>query len=327
MEKLIIIGGGPAALAAAIYAARAQLVPVVMVGEKSGGQLMLTTEVENFPGMAEGIMGPELMQAMKKQAEKFGARIREERVTTVSFKPGELELRGGSGEETRAEAVIVATGAEALSLGIPGEAEYMGRGVSYCAICDAAFFKEKEVVVVGGGDAAMEEALALAKFANKVTIVHRRDSFRASRVMQERVLKHEKIEVWWRTEVEEIVGEGVVRAVRVKSMANGQTREVRAEGVFVAIGHRPATEFLRGQVAVDEKGYIKTGVTYPQVNPKSEIRNSKESFWLHNYPTMASVPGVFAAGDNVDFRYRQAATAAGMGVMAALDAEKWLEGR
>lgn len=347
-KKLAIIGSGPAGYAAAIYTARAQLTPVVYAGVKGGGQLMLTTEVENYPGWEIGKMGPELMLGMRKQAERFGAEIIDHDVVRVDLSvrpfriwaghhlhkepeaghihpepmtqdmiPDHRMVRDDRTHEDydTAQAVIITTGAESVPLGIPGEADYIGRGVSYCAVCDAAFFKGKRVFVAGGGDAAMEDTLALTKFASKVTIIHRREAFRASKIMQERVLsKKNLVDVLWNSEVTEVLGnrEKVI-GIKITNKQTGKIQERAADGVFVAIGHKPATEFLGGQIDLDEKGYVKTGLNYPQDS------------WLTGYPTMTSVPGVFAAGDNVDFRYKQAATAAGMGVMAALDAEKWLE--
>ena len=308
--KVIVIGSGPAGYAAAIYLARAELKPLVLAGEKSGGQLMLTTEIENYPGFPKGIMGPQLMLEMRAQAERFGAEIIDKNVNQVDFSQKPLVIEGN-----RAEAVIIATGAESLPLGVVGEADYIGRGVSYCAVCDAAFFKGKRVFVVGGGDAAMEDTLALTKFAKKITVIHRRDQFKASKIMQARVLAaKDKVDVLWNSGAVEVLGDGVkIRTIKVKNLLTGKITEEETDGLFVAIGHKPATSFLKGQVELDEKNYIKTGVNYGGVD------------WLTGYPTMTSVPGVFAAGDNVDFRYKQAATAAGMGVMAALDAEKWLE--
>ncbi len=334
-RKLIIIGGGPAGYAAAIYAARAQLQPLVFAGEKHGGQLMLTTEVENYPGFKEGILGPELMLTMRGQAERFAAEVVDQNVLKVdlSARPFRIWTTGdyahGNGHDTKGEyktdALLITTGAESIPLGVKGERELTGRGVSYCAVCDAAFFKDKRVFVVGGGDAAMEDTMALTKFALTVTVIHRRERFRASKIMQERVLNNKKVAVWWNTQVVEVIGDGQkIRAIRVKNLQTGEEREEMAEGLFVAIGHTPATEFLQGSgVELDEKGYVITGMTYP-LHSKFQQPNTKESLWLTGYPTMTTVEGVFAAGDNVDFKYRQAVTAAGYGVMAALDAERWL---
>jgi thioredoxin reductase (NADPH) len=310
-KQVIIVGGGPAAYAAATYTARAQLESLVFVGERSGGQLMSTTMVENWPGSEHGIMGPELMLAMRAQAERFGAKIVEENVVSVDFAAPFFRVN-----DKGAQSVIIATGAESLPLGVTGEQELTGRGVSYCAVCDGAFFRNKKVFVVGGGDAAMEDTLALTKFASEITVIHRRETFRASKIMQERVINNPKVKVWFNREVIKVIGDGIrLTGIIVKDKVAGKVTEYEAEGLFVAIGHKPATDFLRGHVDLDEKGYVKTMLNYGQAD------------WLDGYPTMTSVAGVFAAGDNVDFRYRQAATAAGFGVMAALDAEKWLESR
>lgn len=320
-RKVIVIGSGPAGYAAAIYLARAELKPVVLAGEKSGGQLMLTSEIENYPGFTEGIMGPQLMLKMRDQAVRFGAEIKEIDIKEVDFKKHPFSVG-----EYETEAVIIATGAESVPLGVEGEAEYIGRGVSYCAVCDAAFFKQKIVAVVGGGDAAMEDTLALTKFAKKIILIHRRDQFRASKIMQERVLKQkDKIEVRWNTMAVQVKGDKTkVNGLIVKDTQTGAIQELGVEGVFVAIGHKPATQFLNGQIELDDKGYVKTGLTYGfEANAMNQ--NSTESIWLKGYPTMTSVPGVFAAGDNVDFRYKQAGTAGGFGIMAALDAERWMD--
>lgn len=327
-KQVTIVGSGPAGYAAAVYLARAQLATLVFAGEKSGGQLMLTTEIENYPGFPKGIMGPQLMMDMRAQAERFGAEIIDKDVRKVDFSKQPFVV-----DEYQTQAVIIATGAESTLLGVAGESDYIGRGVSYCAVCDAAFFRGKRVFVVGGGDAAMEDTLALLKFARKITVIHRRDSFRASKIMQERVLaKKEIVDVMWNSEVTQVTGnpsagsgQGKLTGISVKNNVTGNITEYEADGLFVAIGHKPMTGFLRGQLDLDDKGYIKTGLTYP-VNVKAQSLNVKtESPWLHGFPTMTSVPGVFAAGDNVDFRYRQASTAAGFGVMAALDAERWLD--
>ena len=265
---------------------------------------MLTTEVENFPGFAKGKPGPELMAEMRQQAERFGADIRDQFVTKVDFSARPFKLQIADKEEITADAVILATGAESRMLGIPGEKELLGRGVSVCAVCDAAFFKDKTVFVAGGGDAAMEDALALTKFAKSVTLVHRRDKFRASKIMQDRVLSNDKVEVLYNTVVTEVMGDPMVQKIRIKQ--DSQEKEVPADGFFLAIGHTPMTKLFAGQIELDEAGYIVT-------------KTSKMS------TSMTSVEGVFAAGDAVDFRYRQAITAAGMGCAAALDVERWLE--
>ncbi|MDR7554872.1 MAG: thioredoxin-disulfide reductase [Armatimonadota bacterium] len=302
MRDVVILGGGPAGLTAAIYAARANLAPLVIEGSQAGGQLMLTTLVENYPGFPDAIMGPELMQAMRKQAERVGAEFRTEDATAVDFTRRPFVITTQSGEHIAARAVIVATGASARMLGVPGEERLLGRGVSTCATCDGFFFRKKDVVVVGGGDSAMEEALYLANLARSVTVIHRRDRLRASKIMQERAFKHPAITFVWNTVVEEIVGDGVVQAVRLRDVQSGAVTERKTDGVFVAIGHVPNTALFRGQLELDDAGYIK-------------LRDR----------SMTSVEGVFAAGDVHDHTYRQAVTAAGYGCMAAIDAERWLQ--
>ncbi|MFZ0012536.1 MAG: thioredoxin-disulfide reductase [Acidimicrobiia bacterium] len=301
-EKLIIIGSGPAGLTAALYSARADLNPLVFEGLAAGGQLMITTDVENYPGFPDGIMGPELMDQFRKQAERFGARMRQVDVTSVDFGSRPFKVDVGADEYT-ADAVIVATGAEAKWLGIPGEQALTGKGVSACATCDGFFFRDQELVVVGGGDTAMEEALFLTKFASKVTVVHRRDEFRASKIMAARVLEHPKVEVLWNTVVTEIHGEDTVDSVTLENTTDGSTRDYATDGVFVAIGHKPTTDLFVSQLELDANGYLIAG---------------------SNGGTRTSVEGVFAAGDVADHTYRQAVTAAGTGCMAAIDAERWL---
>ncbi len=300
-HKVVIVGGACAGYTAAIYAARARLEPVVISGRESGGQLMLTTEVENYPGFPTGILGPELMDLFRKQAERFGAKIVDKNVTKVDFQRRPFRL-DAEGELFEAESVIIATGASAKWLGIPSETRLRGHGVSSCATCDGAFFPDKDLIVVGGGDSAMEESLFLTRFAKTITIVHRRDEFRASKIMQERVLTHPKIQVVWDSVVEEVLGTEKVEGARLRNLKTSVVSERKAQGFFLAIGHEPNTKVFRGQVDVDAKGYVV----------------------LKNH-TSTSVPGVFAAGDVHDARYRQAITAAAAGCRAAMDAEKWLE--
>ena len=303
MDDVAIVGSGPAGYTAGIYAGRANLQPILFEGLESGGQLMLTTDVENYPGFVDGIMGPELMQVFKGQAERFGTTIKTEIIDSIENIDGGFKLKSSKGEY-EFKTVIIASGASARWLGVDGEKELQGYGVSACATCDGFFFKEKEVAVVGGGDSAMEEALFLTKFAKKVYVIHRRDQFRASQIMQDRVLNHEKIEVVWNSTVEKINGEGAVSSILIKNTVDSSEKELNLDGVFVAIGHDPNVGFLDGFIELDDKGYIKTGFTTE---------------------TSTSVPGVFAAGDVADSIYRQAITAAGTGCQAAIDAERWLE--
>lgn len=303
VEDLAIIGSGPAGYTAGLYAARANLEPILFEGLESGGQLMLTTDVENYPGFQDGIMGPELMQEFKTQAEKFGTKILPLTVTSIKEISEGFEMVTNK-DTYLSKSVIISSGASAKWLGIEGENRLQGYGVSACATCDGFFFKDKIVTVVGGGDSAMEEALFLTKFANKVTIIHRRDSFRASAIMQERVFSHDKIDVLWNKEVKEIKGKDSVSSVDLKDTTSGEIVELGTDAVFVAIGHTPNVGFLDGLLDLDEKGYIKTGFTTP---------------------TSTSKEGVFAAGDVADSIYRQAVTAAGTGCQAAMDAERWLE--
>ena len=301
VREVIVIGGAAAGYTAALYAARANMEPLVIEGISWGGQLMITSDVENYPGYPEGVLGPEMMQEFRKQAERFGTEFLTDDVTKVDFSERPFRVWVGD-DEYRAETVIVATGANARQLGLESERRLQGRGVSYCAVCDAAFFREKEVVVVGGGDSAMEEATFLAKFASKVTLVHRRDAFRASQIMTDRAQATDKIEFVLDSVVEEVLGDGLVTGVVVRNVKTDERTEIPAEGFFVAIGHDPTTELFKGQLDMDESGYLVTkGKT-----------------------TETNVPGVFAAGDVQDHVYRQAVTAAGSGCMAALDAERWL---
>ncbi|THJ22062.1 MAG: thioredoxin-disulfide reductase [Nitrospira sp. CG24E] len=302
MRNVVIIGSGPAGLTAAVYAARANLSPLLIEGWQSGGQLTTTTEVENYPGFAKGIMGPELMKEMRSQAERFGTIFKTGDVTAVDLKNRPFKITVDGEETLRARTLIVATGASAIQIGLKNEARLTGHGVSTCATCDGFFFKGKELIVVGGGDSAMEEATFLTKFATKVSIVHRRDKLRASKIMQDRAFKNEKISFVWNSAVEDILGNDVVTGVRVKNLVTGKVTELPCAGVFVSIGHRPNTSLFSGQIDMDAKGYIRT------------IEG-----------TATNVPGVFAAGDVQDSTYRQAVTAAGSGCMAAIDAEHFLE--
>ncbi len=303
-RKVIIIGSGPAGYTAAIYAARANLAPLQFTGVQAGGQLMLTTLVENYPGFVDGLMGPELMETFRKQAERFGTEMVGEDVTAVDFSRRPFVVRAGDAEY-RSHTVIIATGASAKLLGLEAETRLMGRGVSTCATCDGFFFKDQDIMVVGGGDSAMEEALYLARLGRTVTVVHSRDTLRASKIMQERAFKNPKIGFIWDSTVEDILDplQGRVTAVRLRNLRTGALTERRVDGLFIAIGHRPNTEIFRDQLELLPNGYIK-------VKPGT---------------TQTSVPGVFAAGDVQDFTYRQAVTAAGSGCMAALEAERYLE--
>lgn len=327
LRNVIIIGSGPAGLTAAIYAARADLKPLVLAGVKWGGQLMLTTEVENYPGFVEGIMGPALMEKFRHQAERFGAEIVTADVTAVDFskRPFELFIGSpppqGSGEVYQSKAVIIATGAQTNWLGLPNEQRLIGKGVSSCASCDAFFFKDKKVAVVGGGDSAMEEALTLTKFATEVTVIHRRDEFRASKIMIDRARANKKISFITNSVVVDIVGEDKVMGIKIQNVVDKKFRELLVDGIFVAIGHSPATDIFKGQVELDEKGYV---VRKAKGNP-STLRQSQGSGPTGAYGMMTSVEGVFVAGDVHDYHYKQAVTAAGYGCMAALEVERWLE--
>ncbi|HVF52190.1 MAG TPA: thioredoxin-disulfide reductase [Actinomycetota bacterium] len=300
-NSVVIIGSGPAGLTAAVYSARANLEPLMIEGIEAGGQLMLTTEVENYPGFVDGIMGPELMERMRKQAARFGTRYVTDTVTRVDLDTHPFTIATGD-DSYSADALIIATGASARMLSVPGERELLGHGVSTCATCDGFFFRDHELLVVGGGDSAIEEAVFLTRFASKVTIVHRRDTLRASKIMQDRAFANAKIDFIWDSTVTEILGDAKVSGARIKNLKTGDESEVAAGGIFVAIGHTPNTKLFEGKLDLTG-GYITTAP------------NSSET----------SVPGVFAAGDVVDFRYRQAITAAGMGCMAAIDAERYLE--
>jgi thioredoxin reductase (NADPH) len=306
--KVLIIGSGPAGYTAAIYAARANLEPIVVQGLQPGGQLTITPDVENYPGFAEAIQGPWLMEQMQKQAEHVGARLMFDVITEVDFSTRPFRAIGDSGDVYTGDTVIIATGAQARWLGLPSEKDFQGAGVSACATCDGFFFRGKEICVVGGGNSAVEEALYLTNHASKVTVIHRRDGFRAEKIMQDRLFRHPKIEVVWDSVVEEIVGtdgQGAPRevtGVRIRNVKTGAERVLPVQGVFVAIGHDPATRIFRGKIDMDEQGYV---ITAPD-------------------STRTSVPGVYAAGDVKDKIFRQAITAAGMGCMAALEAEKFI---
>ncbi len=313
-RKVLIAGSGPAGLTAAVYTARAQLDPVVVEGEPSstsdqpGGQLMLTTEVENFPGFPDGIMGPELMTAMRSQADRFGAELLTAKVSRLDLSGSPFRVWTGDPEAAEptyeAEAVIVATGARALMLGVPGEDRLLGYGVSTCATCDGFFFRSQHIAVVGGGDSALEEAMFLTRFASKVTLVHRRDQLRASRIMQDRAAANPTIDFLWNSQVTEVLGDGKVTGIRLVDTVTGSESELPVTGVFVAIGHEPNTAVLDGQLELEDNGYVRT------------FGGSR-----------TSVEGVFVCGDVQDHTYRQAITAAGSGCMAAIDAERWLESR
>jgi thioredoxin reductase (NADPH) len=301
-RNVVVIGSGPAGYTAALYAARANLKPLVLKGIEAGGQLMLTTDVENYPGFPEGVLGPELMEIMEKQAARFDAEMLHQSATKVDLSSRPFGVWSGD-EEWRARTVIVATGAAARMLGVEGERRLLGHGVSTCATCDGFFFRGQELAVVGGGDSAMEEALFLTRFATKVTVVHRRDQLRASKIMQDRAFSNEKIDFAWDSVVEEILGDGQVSGVRLKNVKTDEPKDIGVAGVFVAIGHIPNTVLFKGQLEMTDGGYV-------------VVREPS---------THTSVEGVFAAGDVVDFTYRQAVTAAGMGCKAAMDAERFLE--
>ena len=301
-RSVVILGGGPAGLTAALYTARANLAPLVLQGPEPGGQLLTTTDVENYPGFAEGILGPELMERFADQAARFGAELRYGSVTAVDVAQRPFRLLVDDDDVVLADAVIIATGASAKYLGLANEQRLVGRGVSACATCDGAFFREQDVAVVGGGDAAMEEALFLTRFATRVYVIHRRDTLRASQIMQERALAHPKITFVWNTVVEDVLGEDAVEGLRLHDVQTDERSTLSVHGLFVAIGHQPNTAIFQGWLEMDELGYIRT-------QPGS---------------TYTSMPGVFAAGDVQDHVYRQAVTAAGSGAMAAIDAERWL---
>jgi len=302
MENVIILGTGIAGCTAAIYTARANLAPLLISGMEDGGQLTLTTDVENFPGFPEGVQGPELVEKCKKQAERFGAKFKVDLATEFKQVDNGFELTLMSGEKLQTKSLIVSTGASARWLGLESEEKYKGRGVTTCATCDGALFKDKDVIVIGGGDSAMEESTFLTKFASKVTIIHRRDEFRASQIMRERVLKNEKINVIWDTEIKEVLGDGkFVSGVKLKNVKTGEEKDFPCKGVFLAIGHVPNTKLFKDKLDLDDHGYLKA------------------DRFMHT-----NIPGVFAAGDVQDKKYRQAITAAGTGCQAAMEAEKYL---
>lgn len=301
--KVLIIGSGPAGYTAAIYTARANLKPMLVAGMQPGGQMTITTDVENYPGFANPIQGPWLMEQMKEQAEHVGTEMVSDLITSVDLKSNPKKLVGDSGDIYLADAVIIATGAQAKWLGLPSEQTFQGKGVSACATCDGFFYRGKEVIVVGGGNSAVEEALFLTNFATKVTVIHRRDTFRAEKIMQDRLFKNPKIEVIWDSALEEITGDANgVTGAKIKNLKTGQITDKKVDGVFVAIGHKPSTDLFKGQVDIDNEGYI---VTKPD-------------------STATNIPGVFAAGDVKDKVFRQAVTAAGMGCMSALEADKYI---
>ena len=301
--KVLIIGSGPAGYTAAIYTARANLKPMLVAGMQEGGQMTITSDVENYPGFADPIQGPWLMEQMKAQAEHVGTEMISDIIVSVDLKSNPKKAIGDSGDVYLADAVIITTGAQAKWLGLPSEEQYKGKGVSACATCDGFFYKGKEVVVVGGGNTAVEEALFLTNFASKVTVIHRRDAFRAEKIMQDRLFNNPKIEVIWDSALEEVTGDGkTVTGTKIRNLKTNKVTDLKAQGVFVAIGHKPATEIFKGQVDIDSEGYI---ITKPD-------------------STATNIPGVFAAGDVKDKVFRQAVTAAGMGCMAALEADKYI---
>ena len=324
MNEVIIVGSGPSGYTAATYLARARMEPLLFSGTEIGGQLMYTTEVENYSGFPEGVNGPDLMFAMRRQAERFGTKIIDSLITKIEKTDGGFTVWQGETQH-QARAVILSTGARSRTLSLPREKELTGRGVSTCAVCDAAFFRDRETYVVGGGDSAMEDALALTKHAKKVHMVHRRGEFRASKIMQERVLSHPKIEVHWNTEVIALQDDGQrLTGLTLRDNQSKTERQVPTDGLFFAIGHVPSTAFVKDTVELTGEGYIATRLSFDKTCLNLAQQNLDEQGKVL-FPTMTSVEGIFAAGDCVDFRYRQAITAAGYGAMAALDAERWLE--
>jgi thioredoxin reductase (NADPH) len=302
-ERIVIIGSGPAGLTAGLYTARANLEPLIISGSQLGGQISITSEVENYPGFPEGTTGPELVEMMQKQAERFGARILIDEVTEVDFQKGAPFILKTYGDEFEADVIIIAVGASPKRLEVPGEEEFIGRGVSFCATCDGFFFREKDVVVVGGGDSALEEGIFLTRFANQVQVIHRRDELRAGEALKKRALANEKIGFIWDSVIEEILGDKKVEAVKLKNVKTGEVKEFPTDGVFIFIGHYPNSDLFQGQMELDERGYIIT-----------------------NEHMMTSVPGIFAAGEIQDAVFRQIATSVGQGCAAALMVERWLEG-
>lgn len=326
VSNVVVIGSGPAGYAAAVYLGRARLAPTLVTGYEVGGQLMYTTDVENYPGFAEGVAGPKLMMAMQQQAARFGTSFVPENVTSIAkADDGTFTVHTDNDTVLRTRAVLIATGASARMLGLPNESELLGKGLSVCAVCDAAFYGDKVTYVVGGGDSAMEDALALTKFASQVFLVHRRDSFRASRIMQERVLNNPKIAVVWNSSVAEIkTTSGKVTGVVIENLQTKAREERVADGVFYAIGHIPATEFAKDVVQRSEEGYIVTTMGLDAASVALAQQHLDENGKLP-YLSLTTTEGIFAAGDCVDFRYRQAVTAAAYGTQAALDVERWLE--
>lgn len=339
VENVIIIGGGPAGLAAGVYTARGNLNPLVLAGSPPGGQLMLTSEVENYPGY-DSILGPDLIEKYRNHAKKFGVRIIDENVVEVDFSKRPFTVFGShdNRKPILTDAVIIATGAKAKWLGLPNEQRLRGHGVSACATCDAFFFRGRTVAAVGGGDTAMEDALSLAKFASKVYLIHRGDKFRASKIMQERILKHHQIEVIWNTVVLDVLGDQKVEAIKIQNVLDKSEKQLKVQGFFLAIGHTPDTVLFRDKVELDEKGYIITSLRFSLELAKLKTQNSKFKTTIQNskleeirdkfdlnYNTATSIQGIFAAGDCADYIYRQAGTAVGMGIEAALDVERWLE--
>lgn len=349
--SIAVIGSGPAGYTAGIYLGRALLKPTLFSGLNAGGQLMFTRDVENFPGFPDGMRGPEFMLSLQKQAAKFDTEVLHEQITAVDFKqkpfrlwtslPNNMELadmqnlshfdllqviesiKKNQPADYNAQAILISTGAEHLTIGVPGEKEYLGKGVGFCAVCDAAFYHDKKIVVIGGGDTALGDALALTKFTDQVYIMHRRERFRASKILQKRVLENNKIQIYWNTEVKEILGNDL-QVTALKILRNGKEEEFATNGVFVAIGYRPNTVLFTNQVKMNEQSYIVTR-QFGSEQALVELGKNQDTNTENYFPTMTSVPGVFAVGDVTDSRYRQAVVAAGSGAMAAIDIERWLE--